>query len=117
MSGTLAYHAGFQAERSVATHYRQNGHQVLAERWRSPAGEIDLIVKGPAGVIFVEVKKSQSHARAAHALRPRQIDRILQAAALFLDGQPDGQNSDARFDVALVDAQGRINVIENAICA
>jgi putative endonuclease len=117
MSGSLAYHSGLAAEDAVAKHYEKNGHDVRAKRWRSKAGEIDLILRKDDNVIFVEVKKSKTHDSAALALGPRQIARIYNSAAMFLEGEPKGQNTDARFDVALVDAQGAISILENAICA
>ena len=40
--------------------------------------------------------------------------RIYAAAEEFLGGEPTGQLTESRFDVALVDAMGRIEVLENA---
>jgi putative endonuclease len=117
MSGSLAYHSGLAAEDSVANLYERTGHAITAKRWRSAAGEIDLIVRKNDNVIFIEVKKSKTHDQAAQALRPAQIARIYNSAAMFLEGEPLGQNTDARFDVALVDATGAISILENAICA
>ena len=90
---------------------------IRAERYRGSAGEIDLIADDGDSVIFIEVKKSKSHAAAAARLTPRQIQRIMGSAAEFLAGEPAGQDTNARFDVALVDAQGRIEILENAVCA
>ena len=39
------------------------------------------------------------------------------AATEFLAGEPKGQLTDVRFDVALVDDKGRIEVLENAFAA
>lgn len=117
MGGMTAYRSGLAAEECVARRYRRQGHEIAARRWRSKAGEIDLILRKDGNVIFVEVKKSRSFEHAALALSERQIARIYSSAAIFLDGEPNGQNSNARFDVALVDAGGDIRIIENAICA
>ena len=40
--------------------------------------------------------------------------RIFVSADEFVAGAPDCANLDRRFDVALVDAQGRIEILENA---
>jgi putative endonuclease len=72
-------------------------------------------VRKDGRVIFIEVKKSKTHGRAAESLGPNQIARIYNSAAMFLEGEPKGQNTDARFDVALVDANGVISILENAI--
>ncbi len=117
MSGAISYHSGLAAEESVARKYENSGHEIAARRWRSKAGEIDLIARKDGNVVFIEVKKSRSIARAAQMLRQRQIERIYTTAAIYLDGEPAGQDSEARFDVALVDGQGRIDILENAICA
>jgi putative endonuclease len=117
MSGMTSYQSGLAAEESVVRFYQQKGHQIAARRWRSKAGEIDLIARKDGNVIFVEVKKSRSFDAAAHMLNPRQIARIYNSAAVFLDGEPAGQDSEARFDVALVDGRGAISIVENAICA
>lgn len=115
--GAMSYHAGLAAEAAVAGHYRRAGHSVVAERWRGTGGEIDLIVRDGAALVFVEVKKSRSFARAAERVTPRQIRRLFATASEFLAGEPDGQTTDVRFDVALVNGHGQIEVLENALCA
>ncbi len=117
MGGSLAYHSGLAAEESVARHYAATGHDIAARRWRSKAGEIDLITRKDGNVIFVEVKKSRDFDSAAMMLRPRQIARIYASAEAFLANEPNGLDSLARFDVALVNRYGEISIIENAICA
>ena len=114
MSGARSYHAGLAAEAAVARHYETCGHPIAAQRWRSPAGEIDLIFRDGEAVIFVEVKQSRSHAEAAEHLSARQMARIYASASVFLGTEPHGQNTLSRFDVALVDGEGRVAVIENA---
>ncbi len=44
MSGAVSYYAGLTAEGIVARQYRDRGFQIVANRWRGCAGEIDLIV-------------------------------------------------------------------------
>lgn len=117
MTGKLSYLAGHSAEDAVARRYAGAGLPIAAIRWRGSAGEIDLVVRDGAGLVFVEVKKSRSHARAAESLGRRQMDRIYAAASEYLAGEPEGQMTDVRFDVALVDGAGRIEVIENAFAA
>lgn len=115
--GRTAYHAGLAAEDIVAKLYAQSGQPVLAQRWRGSRGEIDLVAQDGDGVIFIEVKKSRSHGRAAAALSHRQMQRIYGAGSEFLATQPKGQLTDVRIDLALVDDMGRVDVIENAYMA
>lgn len=115
MSGSVSHHAGLSAEGIVEVFYQRLGKPVLERRWRGQAGEIDLILADGDGVIFVEVKKARDHATAAARLSPRQQARIYAAASEFLATRPLGQLTEARIDVALVDALGRVDVIENAL--
>jgi putative endonuclease len=117
MSGSTSYHAGLSAEDQVARHYASRGLSVAAHRWRGKGGEIDLITRDGDMIVFVEVKKSRSHARAAERLSQRQMQRLYDAAGEFLAGCPQGLATPARFDVALVDGVGRVHILENALCA
>ena len=117
MSGSRSYHAGLSAEDQVARLYDRSGRRVVARRWRGPGGEIDLIARDGAEVIFIEVKQARSHALAAERVTERQMARIYASAACFLGGEPAGADTPARFDVALVDGVGRIEVLENAFAA
>ena len=119
LRGRASHHSGRAAEGAAARHYARAGLALIEARWRGAAGEIDLVLRdgeGPrAGLVFVEVKSAPDHARAARSLTPRQAARILEAGAEYLGGQPLGQLTKARFDVALVDRAGRVEVIENAL--
>jgi putative endonuclease len=117
MTGARSYHAGLAAEDQVAQHYERSGRVIAARRWRGEAGEIDLIARDGAMVIFIEVKQSRNHAWAAGHLTPRQFARIYATAAEFLAGEPAGELTEVRFDVALVDGTGQIEIIENAYTA
>lgn len=117
MTGHVSYLAGLAAEDQVAQHYARTGRQIAARRWRGSCGEIDLIARDGAAVIFIEVKKSKTHAMAAEHLTPGQIERICGAATEFLGGEPRGQATDVRFDLALVDSLGRIELRENVLAA
>ncbi len=78
------------------------------------AGEIDLILRDGDEVIFVEVKKSRTHAQAAQRVTRRQMDRICMAACEFVSGEPRGSLKPMRFDVATVDQTGQVKVVANA---
>lgn len=114
MSGLVSYHAGLCAEERIAADYERRGHEILHSRWRCNAGEIDLIARGPDGLVFVEVKASRSHGRASRRLGGRQVQRLFDAAAEYIAGEPGGQDTDMRFDVATFDQTGSIEIIENA---
>jgi putative endonuclease len=117
MTGYVSYRAGLAAEEAVARHYHRSGRAIAATRWQSEGGEIDLIARDGAEVIFIEVKQADTHARAAERLGRRQMDRLCVAASIFLAGEPAGQLTPMRFDVALVDRRGAIEIVENAFAA
>ncbi|MCC5974654.1 MAG: YraN family protein [Rubellimicrobium sp.] len=114
MSGALAYRSGLAAEEIVAADYARRGRTVAHRRWRGQGGEIDLIAREGDRVIFVEVKKSGSFGAAALRLGRRQMDRICAAALEFLGGEPGGQLTEIRFDLAVVDGRGALQILENA---
>jgi len=114
MTGSVGYHAGRVAEDIVALDYTRRNHGIAARRWRGKSGEIDLIARVGDTVVFIEVRKSRNFATAATRLGRRQMDRICASAGEFLAGEPKGQLTDVRFDLAMVDATGAIQVIENA---
>jgi putative endonuclease len=115
--GLRAYHAGIAAEDQVARHYDRVGKSVCARRWRGRHGEIDIIARDGDTVVFIEVKQSGTHLQAAEHLSPRQMERICMAGLEFLEGEPRGQLTDVRIDVALVDGAGRLEILENAFAA
>ena len=114
MTGAVGYHAGLVAEDIVASDYARRGRPVAHRRWRGSGGEIDLIAREGDRVVFVEVKKSKTFDMAALRLGRRQMDRICSAALEFLAGEPRGQLTEMRFDLALVDGRGATRIIENA---
>jgi len=117
MSGLRSYLAGKAAEDCVLGRYRAQGYRLVCRRWRGPGGEIDLVLEKAGEVIFVEVKSSRSFADAAAHLSRRQIGRLLASAEAALGFFGRGSLTPMRFDVALVDGMGRIDVIPNALQA
>ncbi len=114
MSGARSYHAGLAAESSVIRQYVAAGLTLAAHRWRGQSGEIDVIARDGDTVVFIEVKQSKTHALAAEHLTAHQFGRIYRAAEEFVAGEPRGSLTEVRFDVALVDGQGVIEIRENA---
>jgi putative endonuclease len=113
MSGMVSYLAGMAAEDAVAADYAQRGYAVAARRWRGSRGELDLVLRDRDGLVVVEVKKARDFARAADRLSGAQLSRIAGAVSEFVAGEPRGQLTDVRFDLALVDGAGRVQIMEN----
>lgn len=94
-----------------------DGWQVLARRLRTGAGEVDVVAQRDGLLAIVEVKARPNLADAAIALSTRQQRRLLAAAEVILAEHPDWGSNGVRFDLLLVDAQGRIRRIADAFRA
>ncbi len=108
------YLNGLAAEDIAERYYMEKGYELVEKRWRSQAGEIDLIVRSDDVLIFVEVKARKTHADAAHAISEKQWMRIMGSAELFVSERGLPPLIDLRFDAALIDQSGVCEIIENA---
>ncbi|NBB97165.1 MAG: hypothetical protein GVY34_03190 [Alphaproteobacteria bacterium] len=115
MNHARNHFAGLAAEDGVLRDYAAKGYRLLERRYRGRGGEIDLVLGRGEDIIFVEVKKSRSFDAARARLGQRQVARLFAAASEFLGGQPKGQLTETRFDLALVNAQGEVAIMENAL--
>ena len=80
MSRQQAERRGRRAEAIAAWWLRLHGWRILAERVRTPAGEIDLIARRWRTVAFVEVKLRRRAAELDHALDRNRLRRVARAA-------------------------------------
>lgn len=113
-AGAMAYFSGCAAEASVAQAYVARGLTLLESRWRGLSGEIDLIFEDAGELVFVEVKKARSFDAAAERLSHAQARRIHMAASEYLEYAPNGQMSQMRFDLALCNQAGEVELREGA---
>lgn len=97
-----AFSLGLSAESRAAAFLIAKGYRIVARRWRSPVGEIDIVARRRGTLVFVEVKARERLDDAAEAVIARQQRRIVAAAEAWLASHPDDVNSDIRFDVMLV---------------
>jgi putative endonuclease len=97
-----AFGRGISAESIAAAWLIGKGYRILARRFRSAAGEIDIIAGRRQTVIFVEVKARATFDEAAEAVTPRQRSRIATAAEIWLANNPKIKFQDLRFDAILI---------------
>ncbi len=102
-----AFRLGISAESRAAAFLIAKGFRILARRWKSPAGEIDIVARRRSLLVFVEVKARNSLDEAAELVLPRQRQRIAAAAEVWLAMRPDDTVQDFRFDAILV-APGKL---------
>ncbi|MBN8960426.1 MAG: YraN family protein [Rhizobiales bacterium] len=98
----LAFRVGLSAESRAAAYLIAKGYRILARRFRTPFGEIDIVAKRRNLLAFVEVKARPTLDDAAYAVTPRQQKRIIDAASAWLMAHPEHANFDVRFDAILV---------------
>ena len=110
-----AHRTGQQAEDVAREALVQEGWVILAQRERTPAGEIDLIAEKAGLLAFIEVKARASLREAAYALGPKQQARLLAAGEFWLGAHPGRGETGVRFDVLLVTADGTVKRITDAL--
>jgi putative endonuclease len=96
-----AYRSGLVAETLAALMLRLKGYAIVAQRYKTPVGEIDLVALKGRRLAFVEVKRRKTAEDAAWTVPARQRRRIVRAAQYRLAGHPDLAGHDIAFDVVL----------------
>ena len=102
-----AFRAGLSAESRAALLLIAKGFRIVARRWRTPVGDIDIVARRRRLLIFVEVKTRARLDDAAESVTLRQKQRIAAAANAWLAAHPRDVACHMRFDAILV-APGRI---------
>jgi len=97
-----AFRTGLSAESRAAAVLVAKGYRILARRFRTPHGEIDIVARRRQLLAFVEVKARGSLDAAACAITPRQRQRIIAAARTWLMLHPEHANFELRFDAMLI---------------
>ena len=96
-----AYRRGLLAETLAALMLRLKGYAIVARRYKTPVGEIDLVALKGKRLVFVEVKRRRPKEDAAWTLPAKQRRRIVRAAQYWLAGHPDLSGHEIAFDVVL----------------
>jgi putative endonuclease len=97
---------GRLAETIAANYLRLKGWTILDRRVRTPAGEVDIVMRKPGLVAFVEVKSRKDAASLDLALDRRRLLRVAAAAEVLIPRYA-GPGDDIRIDAVLI-APGRL---------
>ena len=105
---------GRRGEKLVAAYIKKRKMKLLKANYRTPFGEADLVALDGDEVVFIEVKTRAGESfgapkDAVGASKQARYERI----ARYYWAQT-GEEPNARFDVAEVYEDGRINYIKNA---
>jgi len=97
-----AHKRGHRSEWLAAAALMAKGFLIVARRYKTKLGEIDLIARRGNLVLIVEVKARASLAAAMEAIGRESERRIEGAADLWLMRQPDYARLSVRFDMVAV---------------
>ena len=99
-----AHQFGVQAEKLAVLYLKAKGYRILSTRYRVRVGEIDIVAKSGATIVFIEVKRRKGMGDALNSLLPRQQARIVRAAEHWLAENDLPLNTDCRFDMMVFSA-------------
>lgn len=97
-----AFTWGRYAETIAAIYLMAKGYWVLARRFRTPQGEIDLIVRRGNSIAFVEVKARASLRHCLEAVTPHSECRLSRAAGIWLAQRPFYASFTWRYDIVAI---------------
>lgn len=99
------WQTGLLGEMRAAQYARRQGMRILARRYRTAHGEIDLIARDGDTLVFIEVKARPTGAigQGAAAVNGDKRRHIRSAAAYYLQSHPAAS---FRFDVMEISAAG-----------
>lgn len=96
------HRSGHSAELIAAAYLIARGHRILARRFKTGAGEIDLITLKAGRVGFVEVKRRATLGDCEASITPKLRQRVRAAANLWMAKNARYQAHDCGFDIVFV---------------
>lgn len=105
---------GRLAELIAAALLMSKGYRILARRYRTPLGEIDLVATRRDRLVFVEVKQRASGVPLAAVLSPHQMYRVHNASDLWLGRNARYQSHTIGFDLIVMESWRLPRHFENA---
>ena len=105
---------GHFAELIALMYLRLKGYRLLARRFKTPQGEVDLIMRRRDVTAFIEVKARASRDHGVEAVTTTQSKRIVAAARLWMARDKISNSNFCRFDIVVVSPYLLPQHIENA---
>jgi putative endonuclease len=97
-----AFLRGHVAEHLAAFYLIAKGYRIMAMRYRTRAGEIDIVARKRDIAVFVEVKARTSIEDGLNAVTSEAQDRIRRAGDIWLSRQRRTSGLSLRFDVIVI---------------
>ena len=108
-SKAVATKHGHLAEQQALEYLKSNGLETVTQNFKSPCGEIDIIMYDKNHIIFIEVKyrKNNSFIHPIEAIDKHKCDRIIATSQYFQQKNRKFSKMMSRFDVITI--TGNIN--------
>lgn len=94
-----AYQKGHKGEWYAAIYLRLKGFRIVAKRYKTKSGEVDIIARRGNLVLMVEVKARDTIDQAMNAVTPLALRRIESAGDHWLQKQKDYNVLSIRYDL------------------
>jgi putative endonuclease len=101
-SRQAAHAHGHRAETLAVWYLRFKGYRLLARRFKSPFGEIDLIMRHGDTTVFIEVKARATVDQGVVSVTDYQSHRISEAASFYTGQDNRAAIGFQRFDIVVV---------------
>ena len=101
MKRQLAERSGRDGEVRAAFWLKAKGWQILDQRVKTPAGEIDLVARRAGLIAFIEVKWRRKRADLDHAIDEYRLARVAAAVEAVANRYAE-KGEDIRIDVILL---------------
>ncbi len=111
---SAAYNLGVLAEKQAVSYLRKQGYEILAERYKAPVGEIDILALQDDMLVAVEVKARKTLEEALESITPRNRQRVENALLHFLNLHEGYAAHGMRFDVITLCGEGVMQHLDNA---
>lgn len=110
-----AFARGRGAETFAALALMLKGYRILARRFKTPVGEIDIIARRGRRLAFIEVKQRPTVELCHAAITFETRQRVRRAANWWMSRQPRYHDHDQGFDLVFVAGRSWPVVLENAL--
>lgn len=109
-----AFRRGWISEILAAFFLMAKGYRILALRYKTPLGEVDIVARKGDLVVFCEVKARKSVNEAVFAVSTTAQKRIRNASDLWLSKQAKASVLSQRYDIIAITPWSLPTQIENA---
>jgi putative endonuclease len=109
-----AQNYGYRAEMVALWYLRLKGYRLLEQRFKTPVGEVDLIMRKGETTAFIEVKARNTVDQCIEAVTPYQQGRIVRAAGLYAARDEKAAKGFMRFDIVAIPSYLWPTHIQNA---